>query len=135
MVQHFNNTVANNLASFKEQHAMWWDHTTEMLTTHGVDIMMADANMAACKMVTELRSRGLIINVAAWWPWKDEQGRPKMDSVFIAFLNKPGVYKLYKGMGDLHQKRPQGILFSIRKPLKLRSSGTAMEWKLSLIHI
>ena len=70
--------------------------------------------MALFRVVPALRSRGVTIDLAAWFPWKRWNRTPCADSSAISFVNKPGHYKLAKGLEDLHANNPNGILWDQR---------------------
>ena len=55
-----------------------------------VDVLMGDFNMSFFNVVPELRSRGAVVDLAAWYPWKSAAGEPCADSCGIWFLEKPG---------------------------------------------
>ena len=81
------------------------------LRCRGCDVMMGDFSLQLFKVVPELRQRGVQIDLAAWFPWKRNDGEPCADSCAIFFLNRPGQYKLTKGLKDLHSKDAGGLLF------------------------
>ena len=82
-----------------------------------VQVLMGDFNMSLFRVIPELRSRGAVIDLGAWYPWKSLEGEPMSDSCGIFFVNLPGVYTLNKNLADIHDRDPTGVL------------------KLSLIHI
>ena len=67
--------------------------------------------MALFETIPELRRRKVIIDLAAWFPWKTLQGVPCADSCAIFFVNKPGKYCLNYGLADMHDDDENGILF------------------------
>ena len=68
--------------------------------------------MALFEVVPQLRSRGVTIDIAAWFPWKAPDGTPCADSCGIFVLNLPGSIRLVKGLCDLHDQNPSGILWA-----------------------
>ena len=66
--------------------------------------------MSLFRVVPELRSRGLMIDLGAWYPWKFLEGEPMSDSCGIFFVELPGVYTLIKNLGDNHDETATGIL-------------------------
>ena len=75
-------------------------------------MLMGDFNMSLFLVAPELRSRGVTIDLAAWFPWKALDGTPCADSCGIFFLNSPGSFRLVKGLCDLHDRDPSGILWA-----------------------
>ena len=71
---------------------------------------MGDFNMSLFKVIPELRSRGVTVDLAAWYPWKSPMGLPMSDSCGIFFIDAPGEYTLHKGLDDLHDRTEHGIL-------------------------
>ena len=71
---------------------------------------MGDFNMSLFRVIPELRSRGVKIDLGAWYPWKSLEGEPMSDSQGIFFVNLPGVYTLNKNLGDIHERDPTGVL-------------------------
>ena len=77
---------------------------------HSVDVLMGDFNMSFLRVIPELRSRGVTIDLAARCPWKTSIGAPCADSCGIFCLRKPGEYKLAVGMPRLGADDETGIL-------------------------
>ena len=73
---------------------------------------MGDFNMSLFRAIPEIRSRGVQIDLGAWYPWKCLVGVPVSDSQGILFVNLPGVYTLHKTIDDIHDRDPIGILAS-----------------------
>ena len=71
---------------------------------------MGDFNMSLFRVIPELRSRGAVIDLGAWYPWKSLEGEPMSDSQGIFFVNLPGVYTLNKNLGDIHDNDQTGVL-------------------------
>ena len=107
MVVHMHNVLANNTWPKKLQE--FWDWLASKVTQHGVRVLMGDFNMSLFRVIPELRSRGVNIDLGAWFPWKTPLGQPMSDSCGMFFINMPGEYTLAKGMEDLHAE-PGGIL-------------------------
>ena len=74
-----------------------------------VDIFAMDANMGMVKLLNCLRSRGLTVDVAAYFPWQLPTGEHVLDSCCILFINKPGVYQLEEGIRDAHGRGETGL--------------------------
>ena len=107
-VIHVNRHLANKRWPGKLQ--AFWDWLATQC--RGCDVMMGDFSLQLFNVVPELRSRGVIIDLAAWFPWKRGDGTQCADSCAIFFLNRPGQYTLTKGLSDLHSNDASGILFS-----------------------
>ena len=106
-VIHLHHALANNRGT---KLTTFWDLLAQK--TKGVDVIMGDFNMSLFRVVPELRSRGVTIDLAAWFPWKSPDGTPCADSCGIFFVNRPGLYTLKKGLKDLHANDESGILWS-----------------------
>ena len=89
--------------------ATFWDTLAPTLVT--IDVFMGDFGKMVLKVVPELRSRGVIIDLAAWYPFRTVKGEPWVCSSAIFFLGRPGAYKLKKGLADAHGNDPTGILW------------------------
>ena len=107
MVVHMHNVLANN--KWPTQLQEFWGWLASKVTQHGVRVLMGDFNMSLFRVIPELRSRGVNIDLGAWFPWKTPLGQPMSDSCGMFFINMPGEYTLAKGMEDLHAE-PGGIL-------------------------
>ena len=68
MAMHLHHHMANNHwpAKLKE----FWSWLAEKLREYNVKVMMGDFNMALFEVVPQLRSRGVNIDMVAWYPWK-----------------------------------------------------------------
>ncbi len=110
MMVHLHHYLANlGLGSGKL--AMWWDSLAGLLRQYDVKVLMGDFNMAFFQVIPQLRSRGVEINLAAWYPWKsDIIGSPMADSGGIFMVNLPGDYRLATGLESLHDRDSTGIL-------------------------
>jgi hypothetical protein len=64
--------------------------------------MMGDFNMSFFKVIDQLRSRGLEIDLAAWYPWKAASGTTMADSCGIFFIGYKATFKLCYGLECLH---------------------------------
>ena len=109
MVVHMHNELANNVhGQQKLEHV--WDWLSEKIRIYEVQVLMGDFNMSLFRVIPELRSRGAVIDLGAWYPWKSLRGEPMSDSCGIFFVYLPGVYTLNKNLGDIHEKNPTGVL-------------------------
>ena len=67
--------------------------------------------MACAAIIPELRKRGLVADLGAWFPWKSSEGWPMMDTTAIIFVNMPGYHKLCNDPAAiLHAKDSTGLL-------------------------
>ena len=110
LVMHLHRQLARNV--WPNELEKFWDWLAKQLIR--VDVLMGDFGLALLMLVPALRSRGVTIDLAAWFPWKMWNGTPCADTCGIFFLHRPGQYKLNKGLEDLHAKNPNGILWDHR---------------------
>ena len=108
LVIHVHRHLANNVWPNKLKE--FWAWLADEARSHTV--LMGDFNMSLFQVVPELRSRGVTIDLAAWFPWKTTDATPCADSCGIFFLNHPGSLRLVKGLSDLHDQDPSGILWA-----------------------
>ena len=85
----------------------FWDWLADK--ADNMDVLMGDFNMSLFLVVHELRSRGVTIDLAAWFPWKLPGCTPMVGSCAIFFINRPGIYQLVKGRHCLHAHNQKGI--------------------------
>jgi hypothetical protein len=110
LVMHLHNHLANNKFGPTKLNAFWdWLHIK--IQEYHVKVLMGDFNMALFRVIPELRSRGVTIDLAAWYPWKSAEGVQMADSCGIFFIDTPGEYTLFKGLKDLHADDSTGILW------------------------
>ena len=103
------NELANRVL---KQHRLdeFWKWLSKKIVEFHVQVLMGDFNMSLFMVIPELRSRGVKIDLGAWYPWKSLEGEPMSDSQGIFFVNLPGVYTLSKNLGHLHDRDETGIL-------------------------
>ncbi len=114
MMVHPNNHTANqkSLNPNTEKLTMWWKELLRVIKLCNVTILMGDFNMPLMQVTPQLRGRGLLIEVAAWFPWKSYPiGTPMADTCGIFVVDKPGGYKLVKSVMDIHDNDDTGILY------------------------
>ena len=47
-----------------------WDWFSEKIQQSKVQVLVGDFNMSLFRVIPELRSRGALIELGAWYPWK-----------------------------------------------------------------
>ena len=69
MVVHMHNDLANLVHGVKKLEDFWgW--LSEKIQEFKVQVLMGDFNMSLFRVIPELRSRGAVIDLGAWYPWK-----------------------------------------------------------------
>lgn len=108
MVVHINNNVANlGVNSPKVTAHLEW--LADKIMKYKVQIMMGDFNMLLFHCVAFFRGLGIVLDVCAWYPWKDLKGTPFSDSCAIFAVNLPGEYQLHHGLSRLHATNDTGL--------------------------
>jgi hypothetical protein len=65
-------------------HKTFWDELARVIRGCGVQVLAGDFNMSLFCVVPSLRARGLVVNIAAWFPWiKQSDGKVRVDSCGI----------------------------------------------------
>jgi hypothetical protein len=90
----------------------FWEEFSDFVRERSPDILMGDFGTLVLEVAPELRSRGVTVDLAAWFPFKAVDGTPCAGTQAIFFVGLPGLYKLKKGLADLHARDPTGILWS-----------------------
>ena len=106
MVVHMHNTLANG--KWPLRLVSFWDWLQAKLQEFGVSVLMGDFNMSLFELVPQLRSRGVQVDVAGWYPWKTPAGLPFADSCGVFFIGKPGKCDPFFGVDHLHDDDPMG---------------------------
>ena len=109
MVVHMHNELANLILG-QDKLDDFWDLLWEKIVRFNVQVLMGDFNMSLFRVIPELRSRGAVIDLGAWYPWKSLEGEPMSDSCGIFFVDVPGVYTLNKNLDDIHDRDQTGVL-------------------------
>ena len=109
MVVHMHNELANLILGMEKLDG-FWDWLWEKIRRFNVQVLMGDFNMSLFRVIPELRSRGAVIELGAWFPWQSLKGEPMSDSCGIFFVDLPGVYSLNKNLGDMHGRDVAGVL-------------------------
>ena len=110
MVVHMHNELAN-LVLGSQRLEKFWNWLSKKIETFNVQVLMGDFNMSLFRVIPELRSRGAVIDLGAWYPWKSLEGEPMSDSCGIFFVNLPGVYTLNKNLDHIHDRDSTGVIF------------------------
>jgi len=103
MVLHIHYVVAKNTKGFKRERESLLNQINDLIRAHNVTILMMDANMALFLVIDSLRSRGVHVDVTAWYPWVTIDGHNGCDSCCLALINQPGDHKLKTSYGDLQR--------------------------------
>ena len=69
MVVHMHNELANNVQG-QQMLEMCWGLLSEKIRIYEATVLMGDFNMSLFRVIPELRSRGSVIDLGAWYPWK-----------------------------------------------------------------
>ena len=109
MVVHMHNDLADNVLGPHKLNK-YWDWLSDKIHEFEVQVLMGDFNMSLFRVIPELRSRGAVIDLGAWYPWKSLKGEPMSDSCGIFFVDLPGVYTLNKNLADIHDRDHTGVL-------------------------
>jgi hypothetical protein len=108
MAVHMHNELANG-GKWKNAYTQFWACCYVLCKTHNVDVLMGDFNMSLFRVIPEFRSRGVTIDLAAWYPWKSPTGIPCSDSCGIFCLTKLGQYFPKVGRNQLDIVVKQGL--------------------------
>ena len=108
MVVRLHNEVANG--RWPRKLVYFWEWLSKKICEFKVQVLMGDFNMSLFRVVPELREKGVMIDLGAWYPWKSLEGEPMSDSCGILFVDLPGMYTLTKSLRDIHAKDLTGIL-------------------------
>ena len=112
MLVHMHNELARG-AFGPDKLKRWWDDLAHRIRTTEVRILLGDFNMSLFTVVPELRSRGICIDVCAWYAWKEEiLGTPGADSLGIFAINCPGEFTRVYDIDRVHADSHEGILSS-----------------------
>ena len=78
MVVHMHPGLANLVL---KQHRLdkFWDWLWQRISEFNVQVLMGDSNMSLFRVIPELRKRGAVIDLGAWYPWKTLEGEPMSD--------------------------------------------------------
>ena len=85
---HFHYATAGYQQGLREKHRDFWTKLARLIERHRVVILAGDWNKSMMKVVPELRSRGILIETAAWYPWCGGiRDTPHADSLAIFIVN------------------------------------------------
>ena len=79
MVLHMHNHLASGRFGVQKLR-QFWDWLWGKVSHFGVQVLMGDFNMCLFRVIPELRRRGAVIDLGAWYPWKTLDGEPMSDS-------------------------------------------------------
>ena len=86
-VTHFHNLSAKLVSGHRISHKDFLDALARRILHFGIVMLMGDFNMALLKMRQELHSRGVRIQLLAWYPWRNTSGKTILDSLGIFSVN------------------------------------------------
>jgi len=66
---HFHSKTAALGAGLRESHRNFWTELAQLINAYDVKILGGHWNKSLFKVVPELRSRGILIETVAWYPW------------------------------------------------------------------
>ena len=69
---HLHYAVANNNSNLRQKDdalKQFYDTLAELIMEYKVRLVNGDFNMDTIRAISELRARGLCVNVSAWYPW------------------------------------------------------------------
>ena len=86
MVLHVHNKLANKMFGVQKliRHFDW---LADLIRRYNVQVVMSDVNMSLFMAVPEFRSRGMVVDVGAWYPWMSTGREPMSDCCGILFVN------------------------------------------------
>ena len=88
-------------------HKEFWDELAQLITKYNVKILGGDWNKSLMKVVPELRSRGILIETVAWYPWcGGPQRSPHADSMALFVVNTILERKLCVELSAIGQSWP-----------------------------
>ena len=120
MVVHMHNELANNVHG-QQKLEQFWDLLSEHIRIYEVKVLMGDFNMSLFRVIPELRSRGAVFDLGAWYLWESLKGKPMSDSCGIFFVKMPAGYTLNKSLGDIHARDATGALACV-EPMVVASN-------------
>ena len=112
MAVHLHYMTAKKEKGFAKAYKDSWDELCTVINQYNVDVLAGDFNMALCEVIPEMRSRGLEISLASWYPWRGVCGEMMMDSMAIFIIGQPGEYELVYPPTCLHDRNASGFLFN-----------------------
>ena len=104
---HFHYATAGYLPGLRAAHRDFWNKLARLIDRHRVVILAGDWNKSMMKVVPELRSRGVLIETAAWYPWCGGiRNTPHADSLAIFIVNVVVETKLVVGISMIGAAEP-----------------------------
>ena len=95
---------------FRKSNELHFGLTSKKISRFGIDVVMGDFNMSLFKLVPEVCSRGLRIELTVRYRWKSEAGALMADSRGIFMINKPSEVTLVASISCLHGQDENGII-------------------------
>ena len=106
-VVHLHSHLARGAFGTKKLEA-WWDFLRDHINQYGVKVLVGDFNMSVTRVIPALRSRGVVIDLASFYAWKDLDGNPMADSCGIFMVNCPGHHAPFPSREKLNDAAPDG---------------------------
>ena len=106
-VVHLHSHLARGAFGTKKLEA-WWDFLRDHINQYGVKVLMGDFNMSVTRVIPALRSRGVVIDLASFYAWKDLDGNPMADSCGTFMVNCPGHHAPFPSREKLNATAPDG---------------------------
>ena len=91
--EHLHHKVANKDKGFVMCNEQYWKRLHNIYKEVKFDILMGDFNMSLFKVIPELRSRGVVIDLLAYYPWT-EGDKKGFDSCGIFAVDKVSTTRL-----------------------------------------
>jgi len=88
----------------------WFRELACILRKLDVRILMGNFNMALWEVVPRLRSCGVVLDMAAYYPWKNKDCKLMTDTCGIFVVGIAAGVRLYHGEGSLHDRDESGLL-------------------------
>ena len=130
---HWHNMCAKKASGLSKAHDDFLAYLSNKIVELKVDVLCTDANMGMLALFSRLRSRGVCVDVGAWFPWQLQTGERAMDSCTIIFINKPGNYDLDKSLSSLHGDDRSG-LFCTDQPIVDLHATNELRARLPVLH-
>ena len=94
MVIHFHYVAAKGEHGKASERNAFMERIACKIKEHDMTCLMMDATMILLKLVSFIRSSGVVIDVCAYCPWVTSEGHQGMNSCCIELINCPGFHRL-----------------------------------------